>query len=329
MFKIEDGRDCFYQWDLDRRLIVEDKDIPEVHFCNKTGDCSLVCETYTEDGVTLVNVPNILLQDDWKIHCYAYDKNYTKHTHCFNIISRTKPADYVYTETEIKTIEALEEKVKELEASNEDTTERLEKLEDKTNLKVGTLYADEIFKSGEKLATETQLANARTFGYENKNYGEKSITLGTVNETSIDSKNSVLIGALNKSSAERTYTLGSNNTVTGKSGYQFIVGYGNNSSYGQGYLIGKQLVNGAFEQVVLGRNNEQFNNAILIVGNGTGTSNRLNALEILKSTNDMKLAAGVILTSPNGTMYKLTVNNDGTLKSTPVTIAADGSLQVL
>ena len=59
MFKIYDGRDTFFQWDLERKLIVDDADIKEVHFCNRTDNCSLVCETYFEDGLTVVNVPII------------------------------------------------------------------------------------------------------------------------------------------------------------------------------------------------------------------------------------------------------------------------------
>ena len=78
MFRIQDGRSQFYQWDLDRRLIVEDSSITQVHFCNRTDDCSLVCEVFEEDGVRLVNVPNILLQNNWRINVYAYDKDYTK-----------------------------------------------------------------------------------------------------------------------------------------------------------------------------------------------------------------------------------------------------------
>ncbi len=111
MFKIYDGREHFYQWDLDRKLIVEDPTIKEVHFCNRTDDCSLVCETYVEDGVTLANVPNILLQTDWKIHVYAYDGSYTKHDECYEVKSRTKPADYEYTETEILNWSRIEERV--------------------------------------------------------------------------------------------------------------------------------------------------------------------------------------------------------------------------
>ena len=115
MFKIYDGREYFYQWDLDRKLIVEDAAITQVHFCNRTGDCSLVCETFVEDGLTLVNVPNILLQTDWKIHVYAYDGKHTKHDESYEVKSRTKPSDYVYTETEVLNYEALEERIAALE----------------------------------------------------------------------------------------------------------------------------------------------------------------------------------------------------------------------
>ena len=101
MFKILDGRDKFYQWDIDRKLIVEDASITEVHFSNRTDDYALVVKTYIENDITLANVPNILLQTDWRIHVYAVDDNYTKHEKSYEVIARTKPSDYVYTETEI------------------------------------------------------------------------------------------------------------------------------------------------------------------------------------------------------------------------------------
>lgn len=115
MFKIENGREHFYQWDLNQRIIVEDATITEVHFCNKTDDCSLVVETYLEadevyiyDKKRYANVPNILLQNDWDIRVYAYCKDHTKHEERYKVKSRSKPADYVYTETEVKRWEALE-----------------------------------------------------------------------------------------------------------------------------------------------------------------------------------------------------------------------------
>lgn len=115
MFKIQDGRNQFYQWDIDRRLIIEDASVTEVHFCNRTDNCSLVCEVFEEEGIRLVNVPNILLQTNWRINVYAYDSKYTKHSTVFQVVARTKPADYVYTETEIKNYATLEERITALE----------------------------------------------------------------------------------------------------------------------------------------------------------------------------------------------------------------------
>lgn len=101
MFLIEDGRENFYQWDLSRRLVIKDKSITQVHFCNRTDSCSLVVEVYEEDGKRFADVPNILLQTDWRINVYGYDKTYTKHSAVFEVVKRTKPNDYVYTETEV------------------------------------------------------------------------------------------------------------------------------------------------------------------------------------------------------------------------------------
>lgn len=115
MFRIYDGRDYFYQWDLDRKLIVEDNSIDEVHFCNRTDGCSLICKVYDEDGARLVNVPNILLHNDWEIRVYAYDTNYTKHEERFEVKTRTKPADYVYTEVELESWDKLEERMEYVE----------------------------------------------------------------------------------------------------------------------------------------------------------------------------------------------------------------------
>jgi hypothetical protein len=115
MFKIQDGRNQFYQWDIDRKLIINDTSVNEVHFCNRTDDCSLVCEVFEEDGKRVVNVPNILLQNDWKIRVYAYDSKYTKHCAVFNVVARTKPADYIYTETEVLNYNTLLERINTVE----------------------------------------------------------------------------------------------------------------------------------------------------------------------------------------------------------------------
>ena len=111
MFTLKDGRDSLYQWDINRHIVVADETIKEVHFCNRTDNCSLVVEVYTENGERLANVPNILLQTDWDINVYGYTGNYTKYSDRFKVKTRSKPADYAYTETEILNWDAINTKV--------------------------------------------------------------------------------------------------------------------------------------------------------------------------------------------------------------------------
>lgn len=115
MFRIYDGREQFFQWDLDRKLVVEDASITEVHFCNRTAECALPVATYKEGNLTLVNVPNLILQESFRMNVYAYDGKHTKHAARFEIVPRSKPDTYVYTETEIKTWDELYELVKQIE----------------------------------------------------------------------------------------------------------------------------------------------------------------------------------------------------------------------
>lgn len=119
MFSIYDGRNSFWQWDSGQRIVVSDDVCCEVHFCNGTSECAMVCEVYTEDGHRLVNVPNILLQASKPIRVFAYAEtdgdNRTIHSTTFAVLARTKPADYVYTETEVLSYQALEERVTALE----------------------------------------------------------------------------------------------------------------------------------------------------------------------------------------------------------------------
>ena len=124
MFNILDGREQFYQWDTNQKLIVKDSTITEVHFCNRTDDCALVCEVFTRGDDLLVNVPNILLQDNWPIRVYAYCSNYTKVSTTFKVLPRSKPADYVYTETEVKNWDALEARVNEKLAQVDELAEQ-------------------------------------------------------------------------------------------------------------------------------------------------------------------------------------------------------------
>lgn len=118
MLRLENGRQLFYQWDLNQRLIVEDDAITQVHFSQFPMSTSLISEVFTEDGVRLANVPNVLLQQARTINAYAYLNEYTKSEIRFNVVRKVKPDNYVYTETETLRYENLESRIKELEENS-------------------------------------------------------------------------------------------------------------------------------------------------------------------------------------------------------------------
>lgn len=116
-FHVFGDRPVLYQWDLNRRIVV-DVACQEVHFSNTLDGEALVVETYTEDGVTYANIPNVLLQTAFPINVYAYvcgSEQFTQRAEVLEVMPRSKPADYVYTETEVKNYEALEARLAELE----------------------------------------------------------------------------------------------------------------------------------------------------------------------------------------------------------------------
>lgn len=113
------GERYFWQWDIGRKLIVNDTVCCQVHFCNKTDDCALVCEVYEIDGKRVVDVPNILLQTAHPITAFTYavgnDGRITTNSILFKVIARNKPDTYVYTETEVESYEILKERLDEIE----------------------------------------------------------------------------------------------------------------------------------------------------------------------------------------------------------------------
>lgn len=111
MIYIQNGRDRFYQWDLNQHLVVENESIKQLHFTNALITEALITEVI--DGVAAV--PNILLQTDWDIVVYGTCGECVRDTAKFKVEPRIKPSDYVYTETETLNYEALEKRVAALE----------------------------------------------------------------------------------------------------------------------------------------------------------------------------------------------------------------------
>lgn len=120
MLAIYDGREALWQWDIGQKLLVTHEGVCEVHFKQPGEETALTVNTYNLDGKTVADVPNILLQEGGKLTAYIYvcvGDACTIQKAVFTIKPRPRPADYVYTETEVKTYSALEKRLDEIEAN--------------------------------------------------------------------------------------------------------------------------------------------------------------------------------------------------------------------
>lgn len=118
--RIFDGRNSFYQWDINQTITSSElAEGDEVHFYNMTLKRALVVKAYAKNGVIVADVPNILLQEALAIKAYRYvtigDSRHTLEEYSFPVVARAIPDDYIYTETEILSYEALDKRITKLE----------------------------------------------------------------------------------------------------------------------------------------------------------------------------------------------------------------------
>lgn len=108
-------RTFLYQWDINMRLEMEG--IPAGTQVDYRDD--LAVKTYEEDGAIFADIPNILLQQPGELTVYVYlfdgERGYTLLKERYYIAAREKPADYVYTETDVLTWHELDKRIAELE----------------------------------------------------------------------------------------------------------------------------------------------------------------------------------------------------------------------
>lgn len=101
-----------YQWDLNRQLRIDTVDVHSnfvIHCCHKEDMSALVVEPIFDGDVILVNIPNILLQRSGFLRVYVVTEGDTIFDTSLYVIARPKPEGYVYTETEIYTVEKMVE----------------------------------------------------------------------------------------------------------------------------------------------------------------------------------------------------------------------------
>lgn len=111
MIKLADGRGHLYQWDTGRQV---ECDAEQVHFSNHHYGTSI--DVDVKDGKAMI--PNQLLTSAIPLKAWAWVKDisgeYTKEEQIFLVAKRNKPSDYVYTPTEIKTWQDLQNQIGDL-----------------------------------------------------------------------------------------------------------------------------------------------------------------------------------------------------------------------
>lgn len=109
---------ALYQWELGRKVqifLAPDMRVAAVQFAHMGDAEALNVEPREENGIIVADIPNILLQSGQKIAVFLVDVNENKvetTTHAvLPVIPRPRPTDYVYTETEVLSWQALEARV--------------------------------------------------------------------------------------------------------------------------------------------------------------------------------------------------------------------------
>ena len=113
------GGNELYQWDTDESLVLEGIEAGRhVHFARETDTEAVVVVSKDHEGQVIADIPNELLQTCGKLYCFIMDESNstTEETITYRVKHRAKPADYVYTPTEILTWETMDAKIGEISA---------------------------------------------------------------------------------------------------------------------------------------------------------------------------------------------------------------------
>lgn len=114
------NKEVLHQWDLNQKVVIENKAVEVVQFTNGVGK---VLNVDVIDG--MANIPNILLQQTYIIKAYGYCGECVRESLNIVVLARKKPDDYIYTETDVKTWEDLEQEINKNEAKIEEQAKEI------------------------------------------------------------------------------------------------------------------------------------------------------------------------------------------------------------
>lgn len=107
MITLTDERSTLYQWDTNRTVTLSEdlSDVTEVHFANRVFGTAFKAEVVD----LTARIPDELLQSGKSLLCWCWSGSdldgFTKVSREFNVEKRAKPAEYVFTKTDQKTIQ--------------------------------------------------------------------------------------------------------------------------------------------------------------------------------------------------------------------------------
>ena len=154
-FKIYDGRNNFWQWDTQQKLIVLDDRITEVRFSSKDMRTSKRRLTYIDRrGTKVCDVPDLLLQNPKNLIAYACVQNEdgscsTVSTVTFAVRKQQCPTDYTYEDDSV--LEDILAKIAKLENSITGGTQGFIKF---NNIDDATEWAAQKGESGDIIAVK-------------------------------------------------------------------------------------------------------------------------------------------------------------------------------
>ena len=138
---------ALYQWEIGRKIrvlsSVGDRAVM-VQFAHPGDKEALSVTPREENGVIVADVPNILLQSGDKIVAFLVEVDEscvetTRHS-VFHVVNRPKPADYVYTETEVLNYHSLVSRIDQIErngVSDEQIATAVDKYLEENPVQVG------------------------------------------------------------------------------------------------------------------------------------------------------------------------------------------------
>lgn len=113
--KLADGRGELYQWDTGRKVVIDDETVKQVHYQNRFYGRTIDVDVL--DGTAII--PDQLLQSFAPLVVFAWsgsaEDGYTKIEKTFEVHKRNKPADYVFTPVDQKTMDDLQGQIGDLD----------------------------------------------------------------------------------------------------------------------------------------------------------------------------------------------------------------------